>query len=172
MFSLNEPSMEFASQTYTKNGEVLHQQNLGFYLGRNERKRDMASIYMVYRESTSIFPRLDSINEWFEYALSNIDAVGLRDFPSFMSDEHSLAAMGKTAKKSKANEQTKWEEIFHLPSLQIFCDTTHENKVVKFEFKTDFHDHILLTFRTELFGFLHELITSYVKEKGELFFFV
>ena len=38
--------------------------------------------------------------------------------------------------------------------------------MVKFEFKTDFHDHIQLTFRTELFGFLHELITSYVKETG------
>ena len=36
---------------------------------------------------------------------------------------------------------------------------------VKFEFKTEFHDHILLTLRTELFGFLHELITSYVREK-------
>jgi hypothetical protein len=38
---------------------------------------------------------------------------------------------------------------------------------VKFEFKTDFNDHILLTFRTEMFGFLHELITSYIAEKGE-----
>jgi hypothetical protein len=42
---------------------------------------------------------------------------------------------------------------------------------VKFEFKTDFNDHILLTFRTEMFGFLHELITSYIAEKGEQAFF-
>jgi hypothetical protein len=32
-------------------------------------------------------------------------------------------------------------------------------------FTTEFHDHIQLTYRTELFGFLHELITSYVREK-------
>lgn len=38
---------------------------------------------------------------------------------------------------------------------------------VKFEFKTEFHDYILLTFRTELVVFLHELITSYVKEKDK-----
>lgn len=37
---------------------------------------------------------------------------------------------------------------------------------VKFEFKTDFHDHIQLTYRTEMFGFLHDLITNYVKETG------
>ena len=37
--------------------------------------------------------------------------------------------------------------------------------MIKFEFKTDFHDHIHLTFRTELLSFLNELITSYVKEK-------
>lgn len=123
----------------------------------------MASIYMVYRDSTSIFTKLQTINDWFEYAHSTIDAVGLRDFPRFSSDEHPML-LAQSVKKSKVNEQTKWEEIFHLPSLQIFCDTTQEENRVKFEFKTEFHDHIQLTFRTELFGFLHELITSYIKE--------
>jgi hypothetical protein len=124
----------------------------------------MASIYMVYRDSTSIFTKFQTINEWFEYAHSSIDAAGLRDFPRFSSDEHPLF-LNQTIKKTKVTDQTKWEEIFHLPSLQIFCDTTQENNTVKFEFRTEFHDHILLTFRTELFGFLHELITSYVKER-------
>jgi hypothetical protein len=106
-------------------GEV-GMQNLGFYLGRNERKRDMASIYMVYRDSNSIFTKFQTINEWFEYAHSNIDEVGLRDFPNFYLEEQSLVLI-QTAKKSKVNEQTKWEEIFHLPSLQILFDTTQEN---------------------------------------------
>ena len=144
VFSLNEPSMDFASQqsgtTASGDGDgdgdgdgepVLIQQNLGFYLGRNERKKDMASIYMVYRDSTNVFTRFQTINEWFEYAHSNIDAVGLRDFPRFSFDEHPLftaASQAAAAKKAnKINEQTKWEEIFHLPSLQILCDATQEN---------------------------------------------
>jgi len=76
---------------------------------------------MVYRDSTSIFTQFTWINEWFEYALSSIDAVGLRDFPRFKGDEHA------SIKKNKTNDQTKWEEIFHLPSLQIICDSTQEN---------------------------------------------
>lgn len=97
-------------------------------MGRNERKRDMASIYMVYRDTTSIFTKLQTINEWFDYAHSSIDAVGLRDFPRFSSDENPML-IAQTVKK-KAAEQTKWEEIFHLPSLQIFCDTTQEESKI------------------------------------------
>ena len=108
----------------------MSQQNFGFYLGRNERRRDMASIYMVYRESTNTAIRCQSINDWFEYAHSTIDAAGLRDFPRFASDENSLI-LSNTAKKPKVNDQTKWEEIFHLPSLQIFFDTTIENSELK-----------------------------------------
>jgi hypothetical protein len=127
VFSLNEPSMDFAAQSHvTEDSQQILQQNLSFYLGRNERKRDMASIYQVYRDSTSIFTKFQTINEWFEYAHSTIDAAGLRDFPRFSADEHPLL-LTQTLKKSKYNDQTKWEEIFHLPSLQIFCDTTQVN---------------------------------------------
>lgn len=109
-----------------------NQQNLLFCLGRSQRKRDMASIYMVFRDTTSIFTKYQTISEWFEYAHSSIDAVGLRDFPRFASDEPMMHLMGSqavslAAKKSKVNDQTRWEEIFHLPSLQIFYDTTQED---------------------------------------------
>ena len=110
-------------RVYTFLGFLHNQESMNFYLGRNERKRDMASIYMVYRDSTSIFTKFQTINEWFEYAHSSIDAAGLRDFPRFSADEHPLL-MSQTIKKSKYNDQTKFDEIFHLPSLQIFCDTT------------------------------------------------
>lgn len=86
---------------------------------------------MVYRDTTSIFTKYQTISEWFEYAHSNIDAVGLRDFPRFAADEPMMHLMGSQAvsavKKSKVNDQTKWEEIFHLPSLQIFYDTSQED---------------------------------------------
>ncbi len=103
-------------------------QNLGFYLGRNKRKRDMASIYMVYNDSSNNFSRFLNINEWFDYAHGNIDAVGLRDFPQFSTDEH-INISNQKNKKKKLNDQTKWEEIFHLPSSQILFDTTQENSI-------------------------------------------
>lgn len=124
VFSLNEPSMDFASQSHLENGKLKNQQNLTFYMGRNKRKKDMASIYMVYRDSASIFTKLQTISEWFDYAHSSIDAVGLRDFPRFATDEHPML-LTQTLKK-KTTDQTKLEEIFHLPSLQVFCDTTLE----------------------------------------------
>lgn len=80
----------------------------------------MASIYKVYNDSTIPFTRFETINEWFDYAHANIDAVGLRDFPSFKSDE-----IARTSKKKK--EEVKYEEIFHLPSLQVICCSTQEN---------------------------------------------
>lgn len=84
----------------------------------------MASIYMVANESNNIFARFDTINEWFEYAHGNIDAVGLRDFPRFSSDDQNRMPR-------KKNDQVKWEEIFHLPSLQVLCDSTQENSNYK-----------------------------------------
>ena len=123
VFSLNEPSLDFAAQSFFDSDEMV-KQNLGFYLGRNKRKRDMASIYMVYNDSQNIFTRFQTINEWFEYAHGNIDAVGLRDFPQFDTDEHII---GQKTKKNKLNDQTKYEEIFHLPSSQIIFETTQEN---------------------------------------------
>ena len=93
----------------------------------------MASIYMVYNDSTNIFSRFQTINEWFEYAHGNIDAVGLRDFPQFSADEL-IPAMSQKNKKYKLNEQTKYEEIFHLPSLQILCDTTQEKSAFEWIF--------------------------------------
>ncbi len=100
--------------------ENVFQQNLGFYLGRNLKKSDMASIYMIYNDTT-LFTRFETINEWFEYAHGNIDAVGLRDFPIFTSDKI------ENRITRKKNDQVKSEEIFHLPSLQVLCDSTQEN---------------------------------------------
>lgn len=134
VFSMNEPSMEFASQSqFSEDGELtLHnQQSLCFYLGRNERKRDMASIYQVSRDSTSIFTKFQTINEWFEYAHSSIDAAGLRDFPRFAGDDPLL--LSTVVKKGKYQaDQTKWEEIFHLPSLQVFCMSTQSDSKFKY----------------------------------------
>lgn len=138
VFSLNEPSLDFAGQTFFKTDYEVMQQNLGFYLGRNKRQRDMASIYMVYNDSQNLFTRFQTINEWFDYAHGNIDAVGLRDFPQFTEEYNN-----RSVKKSKINDQTKYEEIFHLPSSQILFDTTQENS--KHRITSNLMNKIVLT---------------------------
>jgi hypothetical protein len=169
VFSLNEPSLEFATQTHFHGqNEQTIQQNLGFYLGRNKLQKDMASIYCVYRDTTATLTRFQTINEWFDYAHSSIDAAGLREFPIFLIDElHSAPQLRNinNLKNKKIYEQTKYEEIFHLPSLQVLCDTKQDNDNVSFAFNSDFNGYILLTIRTEMFSFLHELIKSYIIEK-------
>jgi hypothetical protein len=96
-------------------------------LGRYQKKSDMASIYKVYNDSAIPFTRFETINEWFEYAHTGIDAVGLRDFPTFKSDE-----TNRSSKKKK--EDVRVEEIFHLPSLQVMCFSTQENSKIFFFF--------------------------------------
>lgn len=68
------------------------------------------------------------------------------------------------------------EVIFALPSLQLHLKTEHlqtsdvpdlsdEKPCVECSFITEFEDHIFVTVDAEAFFFLHDLITSYVKEK-------
>ena len=71
--------------------------------------------------------------------------------------------------------------IFALPSLQLHLKTEHlqtatvpdllgEKPTVECSFITEFEDHIFVTVDAEAFFFLHDLITSYVKEKEKLGF--
>ncbi len=132
LFSLNEPSLDFSTEISLKSDKEIKKQNLLFALGRNDDNKhlraktspNMASIYMVYRETANLFTQFQTINDWFEYAHYTIDAVGLRDFPRFNADSDYM-----DIKKTKLNEHIKWEEIFHLPSLQIhFSSTIDESK--------------------------------------------
>ncbi|KAG8228087.1 hypothetical protein J437_LFUL000086 [Ladona fulva] len=73
------------------------------------------------------------------------------------------------------------EVIFALPSLQLHLKTEHlqtartpdvsdQKPVVECSFITEFEDHIFVTVDAEAFFFLHDLITSYVREKERVVF--
>lgn len=68
------------------------------------------------------------------------------------------------------------EVIFAVPSMQLHLKTEHlqtadipdvseEKPNVECSFITEFEDHIFVTVDAEAFFFLHDLITSYLKEK-------
>lgn len=47
----------------------------------------------------------------------------------------------------------------------LICFFIEEKPVVECSFITEFEDHIFVTVDADAFFFLHDLITSYVKEK-------
>lgn len=68
------------------------------------------------------------------------------------------------------------EVIFAFPSLQLHLKSEHlqtgqipllseEKPTVDCSFITDFEDHIFVTVDADAFFFLHDLISSYVREK-------
>ncbi|CAF3306543.1 unnamed protein product [Rotaria sp. Silwood2] len=164
LFSLNEPQINFVTDRGEK-GDI--NQKLFFYLGHQgqtmpsslKSRTNMASISKVTRNSNEAPSHL-TINEWFNYASSTISAVGLRDFPS-MDDVPNPTPTSKV--RSKQFEQNA-ESIFILPGLELSFQTRQLNEIYC-SFETEFYEHIMFTFNAEHFYFLHDLISSYIKEK-------
>ncbi|KAJ2953967.1 hypothetical protein O0L34_g1610 [Tuta absoluta] len=86
---------------------------------------------------------------------------------------------GGAGGKGGAGEHTR-EVIFALPSLQLHLRTQHSQAhtppteqdpkpVVECSFITEFEDHIFVSVDAEAFLFLHDLISSYIKEKDRVF---
>ncbi|XP_026682859.1 transmembrane protein KIAA1109-like [Diaphorina citri] len=142
-------------------------------------------------------PQFRTLHEWFHYAFacSEIDAVDR--FPSLEREKenlssssssgtgtgHSETVRSRTPKLLEIPNHTR-EVIFALPSLQLNFETTHlqSSKVpphnllledsllkplVECSFITEFEDHIFVTVDAEAFFFLHDLITSYIKENKD-----
>ena len=106
--------------------------------------------------------------------------VGLRDFPS-MDDTPSPIPQNKG--RSRQFEKNA-ESIFILPSLELRFQTRQLDGNSSFRsllsssypivlclgqvycsFETEFYEHIMFSFNAEHFYFLHDLISSYIKEK-------
>jgi hypothetical protein len=91
-------------------------------------------------------------------------SIGLRDFPS-MDDVPNPTSTNKI--RSKQFDKTA-ESIFILPSLELRFQTCQLDGVlgqVYCSFETEFYEHIMFSFNAEHFYFLHDLISSYIKEK-------
>lgn len=81
---------------------------------------------------------------------------------------------------SATNTNHNREVIFALPSLRLHFKTEHLQGVstpdlastdkpsVECSFITEFEDHIFVTVDADAFFFLHDLITSYLKEKEKM----
>ena len=103
--------------------------------------------------------------------------LGLRDFPNLDDVETPVPASKVRPKQYEHNA----ESIFILPAFELRFQTRQlqgTNPSILFiryisvfsgevncSFETEFYEHIMFTFNAEHFYFLHDLISSYMKEK-------
>ncbi|KAK9299212.1 hypothetical protein QLX08_007719 [Tetragonisca angustula] len=198
IFSLKEPCISFTTEAQeipsveSPNTRDVHVvQTLTISLGQQQeqhaRHHSMATVCKLSR-SVLFPPQFKSLQEWFHYAFasSEIDAVDRfpcveRERTDSTSDSGNITRGRSTAASSgKLQEHSHGREvIFALPSLQLHLKTEHlqtaktpvvigEKPLVECSFITEFEDHIFVTVDAEAFFFLHDLITSYVKEKEKV----
>ncbi|XP_063234537.1 bridge-like lipid transfer protein family member 1 isoform X2 [Bacillus rossius redtenbacheri] len=190
LFSLKEPCISFATEAQeVPSGEVTTRQDvhvvqtLTFSLGMmadhpHAQHHSMATVCRISR-NVLFPPQFRTLQEWFYYAFSNSEMDAVDRFPSLEREkmENSEQQRSRSSSSSKLQDPNHTREvIFALPSLQLHLKTEHlqtartpevtANKpTVECSFITEFEDHIFVTVDAEAFFFLHDLITSYVKEK-------
>ncbi|XP_040563283.1 bridge-like lipid transfer protein family member 1 [Lepeophtheirus salmonis] len=187
LFSMKDPSISFVSDAQ----EVIEEEDAGeegadkksykliniiqafsLSLGETDQPARTQHAYMatVKKISRNVnhLPPVKAVSDWFNYAFQSSDLDEVERFPT-------LSPSSDRERDKKGTQ--KIEEIFALPCLRMDLKTKHvqgknepaqkeETKpVVDCTFVTDFDNHIFVTTDAEAFFFLHDLITSYVKEK-------
>ena len=194
MFSLRDPCINFATeaQQVEQSGDVHVIQTLTFGLGMSATQIPQHhSMATVCRMSRNIIfpPQYKTLQEWFHYAFANSDIDAVDRFPVLERDKEintnsiersrNTGITGSTSHTKLQDPNHNREVIFALPSLQLHFKTEHlqsvitpenlqEKPVVECSFITEFEDHIFVTVDADAFFFLHDLITSYLKEKEKV----
>ncbi|XP_024891805.1 uncharacterized protein KIAA1109-like isoform X13 [Temnothorax curvispinosus] len=166
--------------------------SLGHQQEQHARHHSMATVCRLSR-SVLFPPQFKSLQEWFHYAFASSEIDAVDRFPCVERDRVDSTSDGSNASRGRSTSATPGklqehshtrEVIFALPSLQLHLKTEHlqtartpdviglpkhisysEKPLVECSFITEFEDHIFVTVDAEAFFFLHDLITSYVKEK-------
>ncbi|XP_062545321.1 bridge-like lipid transfer protein family member 1 isoform X7 [Armigeres subalbatus] len=192
LFSLKEPCINFATEAqHVECSEEVHIiQTLTFGLGMNSQQppQHHSNATVVRMSRNVIFPpQFKTLHEWFHYAFANSEIDAVDRFPVLERDkEHHTNSIerarggGGTSSHPKLQDPNHNREvIFALPSLQLHFKTEHlqgistpeacqEKPLVECSFITEFEDHIFVTVDADAFFFLHDLITSYLKEKEKV----
>lgn len=149
----------------------------------------MATVCRMSR--TVMFPpQFRQMHEWFQYTFATSDLDEVSRFPviEFERGGEATTPSGDTvfgggeikrrismSPKSQQFHHNK-EVIFAFPSFQMELKTEHlqapntptseqPKPVIDCTFVTDFDDHIFVAVDAEAYFFLHELITSYIRER-------
>ncbi|KAJ8666820.1 hypothetical protein QAD02_008482 [Eretmocerus hayati] len=169
--------------------------SLGQQQEQHARHHSMATVCRLSR-SVLFPPQFKTLQEWFHYTFGSSEIDAVDRFPCIereraeSTSESTNPNRGRnpstTSGKLQEHSHTR-EVIFALPSLQLHLKTEHlqssktpdtiglpkhviysEKPLVECSFITEFEDHIFVTVDAEAFFFLHDLITSYIKEKDRM----
>ncbi|XP_045469148.1 transmembrane protein KIAA1109 isoform X3 [Harmonia axyridis] len=192
LFSLKEPCITFNTEAQeipssSKNPpaqDVHIVQTLTCSLGLSTYKTDLSMATVCKVSRTVMFPpQFKTWQEWFHYTFASSQIDEVDRFPSL---ERERSETTNSFERSRGNQQKlpdpnlNREVIFAVPSLQLHLKTEHlqtssipetsdENKPsVECSFITEFEDHIFVTVDAEAFFFLHDVITSYIREKEKV----
>ncbi|XP_055643314.1 bridge-like lipid transfer protein family member 1 isoform X2 [Toxorhynchites rutilus septentrionalis] len=193
LFSLKEPCINFATEAqHVELTEEIHVvQSLTFGLGMNTQQPSQhhSNATVVRMTRNVIFPpQFKTLHEWFHYAFANSEIDAVDRFPVLERDkehhtnsfERSRGVSAGTSTHPKLQDPNHNREvIFALPSLQLHFKTEHlqgvttpdvtkDKPLVECSFITEFEDHIFVTVDADAFFFLHDLITSYLREKDRV----
>ncbi|KAK9874269.1 hypothetical protein WA026_002622 [Henosepilachna vigintioctopunctata] len=189
LFSLKEPCITFNTEAQeipstSENApaqDVHIVQTLTCSLGLSTYKTHLSMATVCKVSRTVIFPpQFKTLQEWFHYAFSSSQIDEVDRFPSLERERNELTnsierTRGNSQKVADPNHNR--EVIFAVPSLQLHLKTEHlqtsfipdlsddKKPAVECSFITEFEDHIFVTVDAEAFFFLHDLITSYIREK-------
>ena len=157
-------------------------QNLVFSLGMGEaipvaQHVSMATVCKISR-NYMYSPQFKLLSEWFSYAFHSSSLDQVDRFPVLGGcGPASGQRASQTGYRDKGVYNQTNEIIFALPCLRMDLKTDHiqgerppnlddsNMPHVECSFVTDFEDHIFVTVDAEAFFFLHDLISSYIKEK-------
>ena len=182
LFSMKDPFISFQSEAQgismdgTRATNIV--QNLVFSLGMGEAQMapqhvSMAHVCKISR-NYMYSPQFKTLSEWFCYAFKSSELDHVERFPVLGGG----AAAHRPQDKGVFNQTL--EKIFELPCLRMDLKTDHiqgerpptqddkERPKVVCSCVTDFEDHIFVTMDAEAFFFLHDLISSYMKEKEKV----
>ncbi|CAB4060692.1 unnamed protein product [Lepeophtheirus salmonis] len=162
LFSMKDPSISFVSDAQ----EVIEEEDAG---EEGADKKSYKLINIIQAFSLSLGETDQPARTQHAYMATSSDLDEVERFPT-------LSPSSDRERDKKGTQ--KIEEIFALPCLRMDLKTKHvqgkkmnplkkkkTKPVVDCTFVTDFDNHIFVTTDAEAFFFLHDLITSYVKEK-------
>nr|XP_042913086.1 transmembrane protein KIAA1109-like isoform X2 [Parasteatoda tepidariorum] len=181
---MRKPTISFATEAQDvvkDDGSIATHivQNLSYALGHcSTETAQHSSMATVCRISRNVLfpPQFRSMHEWFHYAFATSELDDVGRFPVFEHDRDSATDRRISVPAKGPEFNHNMEVIFALPSMQLHLKTEHLQPArpvpvggpkpsVDCSFVTEFDDHIFVAVDAEAFFFLHDLITSYIKEK-------
>ncbi|ESO89448.1 hypothetical protein LOTGIDRAFT_234295 [Lottia gigantea] len=190
IFNIKQPCIGFSTEAQKTEDECTHiVQDLSFIVGgvtpnpgtasgSNAVDQHMVTICKLSR-GHYVPQQFTSVQEWFTYAFASNEVKDLDSFPTIIKDRtgtDSPTEHRKSRKSQVYNHET--EIIFAMPSMTLNLKTSHlqskgepqlddPQAMVECTFVTEFHDHIYVAMDAEVILFLHDLVSSYIKEKDK-----